>query len=136
MMRHLSITALTCSALIALTNPVKAEEWSWNFSDVYYCESESGAFVQEEKDWKFTKWTPQRFKFKIERIGDYRYLKFGKGGYLDKTTLDISDINFEGDSYLSAGNFGRNFLLNGGRFKYVELNAWLASMMTGTCDKF
>jgi len=45
MKKQLSITALNCSALLALTNPVNAE--GFKVFDVFYCESEAGAFVEE-----------------------------------------------------------------------------------------
>ena len=53
MIKHLSITVLTCSALLALTNSVNAGEYK--VGDVLYCESETGAFV-DSPDFDFKRW--------------------------------------------------------------------------------
>ena len=132
MMKQLSITALTCSALLALINPVTAQEWRWSVGEVYYCESESGAFAQDKSDWKFTRWTPMKFRFKIDGYGDYKNIKFGEGGYFDGFYLDIAKAS----SYLKGSSLGFTFLLNRERFKFTEINADGVAMMTGTCDKF
>ena len=135
MKKHLSITALTCSALLALNNPIKAE--GWNTGDVYYCESESGAFVKEETNWEFNKWKPLKFKFKIEGVGEDLYIKFGKGGHFNSLVLDISksDIAWS-NHFLKGTNTSGTFILNHERFKYVFVDGGTAAMMTGTCDKF
>ena len=135
MKKQLSITALSCSALLAFTNPVNAEEWRWSLGEVYYCESESGAFAQDKSDWKFTRWTPIKFRFKIDGYGDYKNIKFGEGGYFDGFYLDIVKASY-GTSYLKGSSLGMTFLLNRERFKFTEINADNVAMMTGTCDKF
>lgn len=137
MIKHLSITALTCSALLALINPVKAEKWSWSVGEVYYCESESGAFAKKDSDWEFIRWRPFKFRFKIEGNGDYLKIKFGKGSYFDGFAFDIEKTSYGYPSgYLEASTLGMTFLLIGERFKYVDISGYEVSMMTGTCDKF
>jgi len=43
--KQLLILALTCSALLTLTNPAIAV--NYKVGDVLYCEGESGAFVEK-----------------------------------------------------------------------------------------
>ena len=137
MKKQLSIIALTCSALLALISPVKAEKWSWSVGEVYYCESESGTFAKKDSDWEFIRWRPFKFRFKIEGNGDYLKIKFGKGSYFDGFTFDIEKTSYGYPSgYLEASTLGMTFLLIGERFKYVDISGYEVSMMTGTCDKF
>ena len=135
MMKHLSITALTCSALIALTNPVNAD--NYKVGDVLYCESESGAFVQNP-DYKFNKWKPFTFKFKIKSEQE---IKFGSEGYFNNKKFNLefwTDVDGDGilDLPLVAETYARRFILHMGRFTYARADSLDASMMTGTCDKF
>ena len=137
MEKQLSITVLTCSALLALTNPVNAEKWSWSVGDVYYCESESGAFTRKDSDWELTRWRPFKFRFKIEGNDDYLKIRFGEGGYFSGFAFDIEKTFYGYPSgYLEASTLGMTFLLIGERFKYVDISEFEVSMMTGTCDKF
>ena len=133
--KQLSITALTFSALLALTNPVNAGEYK--VGDVLYCESESGAFVQNP-DYKFNKWKPFTFKFKIKSEQE---IKFGSGGYFNNKKFNLefwTDVDGDGilDLPLVAKSYARRFILHMGRFTYARADSLDASMMTGTCDKF
>jgi len=127
MMKHLSITALTCSALIALTNPVKADRF--NVGDVFYCESESGAFAQPP-NFEFTKWKPFNFKFKIVSRDLIRY---GSGGYFNNSE---SKIGFMSTDMLETDDTFSMFSLVKERFNYAIAGISGSSMLTGTCDKF
>ena len=138
MMKHLSIKALTCSALIAFTNPVNANMFGgYKVGDVLYCESESGAFVQAP-DYEFKRWITQKFRFKIvsEEI-----IRFGSSGYLKDSEfkiVDWFDPNEDGilDMYLEAKTYVEYFNLLDGRFTYSSTSPYDLSMLTGTCDKF
>ena len=139
MKKQLSITALTCSALLALTNPVNANMFGgYKVGDVLYCESESGAFVQNP-DYKFNKWKPFTFKFKIKSEQE---IKFGSGGYFNKEKFKLRfwvDLDGDGrsDMSLKTERYDKRFTLDDGRFAYSSITPALgAYMMTGTCDKF
>jgi len=134
--KQLFITALTCSALLALTSPVNAE--SYKVGDVLYCEGESGTFVQAP-DYELKKWKPFKFKFKIN---SEREITFGSGGYFNNEKFKLefwTDVDGDGspDMTLLAERHTRRFNFDDGRFAYSSVTPALgASMMTGTCDKF
>ena len=138
MMKQLSITALTCSALLAFSNPVNANMYGgYKVGDVLYCESDSGAFVQSP-DYEFKKWITQKFRFKIE---SEEIIKFGSNGYFNNSEYKIVnwfDPNEDGilDMYLEAKTYVQYFNLLDGRFTYSSTSPYDLSMMTGTCDKF
>jgi hypothetical protein len=125
--KHLSITVLTCSALLALTNSVNAD--NYKAGDVLYCEVESGAFV-DTPDFEFTKWKPFKFKFKIE---SNKTIKFGAGNYFDGAK---HDIDYFVDDIVASSNFYQIFNLNDGRFNFSTTSGFGAGMLTGICDKF
>tara|TARA_R110002153_G_scaffold8523_1_gene36545 strand:+ start:653 stop:1045 length:393 start_codon:yes stop_codon:yes gene_type:complete len=130
MKKHFSITALTCSALLALTNPVNAN--TYKVGDVFYCESESGAFVEERSDWNFGRWAPFKFKFKIESL---KLIKFGSSGWFDSMEHEIKHLSIIREALAAGDDYGKLFLLNG-RFNYSNTSFDQLFMMTGTCDKF
>ena len=79
MMKQLSIIALICSALLAFTNPVNADEYK--VGDVFYCDSEAGAFIEDISNYDLKILTPRKFRFKIE---NKNLVKFGRWpGYLE-----------------------------------------------------
>ena len=127
MMKQLSITALSCSALIALTNPVNAE--GFNVGDVFYCEVESGAFA-EPPNFEFTVWKPFNFKFKIV---SRNLIKYGSGGYFNNIE---AKIGFMSNGMLETNETFSVFSLYKERFNYGSAGVAGSSMMTGTCDKF
>jgi hypothetical protein len=127
MMKQLSITALTCSALLALTNPVNAE--GFKVGDVFYCEVESGAFTQPP-NYEFKKWKPFNFKFKIVSRD---LIKYGSGGYFDNYETKIGFMNTE---MLETNETYGMFSLFKERFNYGSASSGGSAMMTGTCDKF
>ena len=125
--KQLSITALTCSALIAFTNPVNAE--GFKVGDVFYCEVESGAFAQPP-NYEFKKWKPFNFKFKIVSRD---LIKYGSGGYFDNYE---SKIGFMSAEMLQTNETYGMFSLFKERFNYGSASSGGSAMMTGTCDKF
>jgi len=127
--KQLLILALTCSALLTLTNPAIAV--NYKVGDVLYCEGESGAFV-EKPEFKFTKWSMFNFKFKILNKS---IIKFGSGGHFSDSEYKIQ---FLAGDLLEAYDFdsGSVFNLYQGRFTHGSANVIAASMMTGRCDKF
>ena len=136
MKKQLSITSLACSTLLALTYPVNAE--GYKVGDVLYCEGESGAFVQPP-DYKFSRWKPFKFKFKIN---SEKEITFGSGGYFNKEKFKLRfwvDLDGDGrsDMSLKTERYDKRFTLDDGRFAYSSISPALgASFMTGTCDKF
>jgi len=127
--KQLSITALTCSALLALTSPVNAD--TIKVGNVYYCEGEHGAFV-EGPDYAFSRWKPFKFKFSVV---DTKTIRFGSGSYFDGKTFTITNWN-NYDIPLDTVRPRRNFAFNGERFHYGSASGFGSSFMTGTCDKF
>ena len=63
MKKQTSIIILTCSVLLAITNPVNAK--NHKVGDVFYCESEAGAYVHAP-DYELIRWKNFKFRFKIE----------------------------------------------------------------------
>ena len=129
MMKHLSISALTCSALVARTNPVNAE--GFKVGDVFYCESEAGAFVEESSGFELKKWISQKFRLKIE---NEKLIKFGSVDWLAETNFKI-DFLSELDMLVADNGFGSLYMVSE-RFNLSQSNFAGAYMMTGTCDKF
>ena len=129
MMKQLSITALTCSALLALTNPVNAE--GFKVGDVFYCESEVGAFAERWSDYDLKILENQKFSFKIENKS---LAKFGEAGWLFKTEFRIDFLSDMG--VLIADNDFGYLYMSDGRFNLSQSTGAGVYMVTGTCDKF
>ena len=136
MKRLFSIIVITFSATIASSCPIKAD--IYKVGDVLYCEGESGAFVQPP-DYKFSRWKPFKFKFKINSEQE---ITFGSGGYFNKEKFKLRfwvDLDGDGrsDMSLKTERYDKRFTLDDGRFAYSSITPALgASFMTGTCDKF
>ena len=130
--KKLSIIALTCSALLALTNPVNADEYK--VGDVFYCDSEAGAFIEDISNYDLKILTPRKFRFKIE---NKNLVKFGKVSWLLETEFKI-DFLPSSPSYdmLVADNMYGYLYMSKGRFNLTQSTFVGAYMMTGTCDKF
>ena len=135
MKKQTSIIILTCSVLLAITNPVNAK--NHKVGDVFYCESEAGAYVHAP-DYELIRWKNFKFRFKIENS---QVIKFGSG-YFDNQEFKIDfwpDLDGDGltDKPLIAVKNAQRFnLMRKGRFNFSRSNSVDAMMMTGTCDKF
>ena len=128
-MKKLIITALTFSALLALTNPVNAE--GFKVGDVFYCESEVGAFAEESSGFELKKWISQKFRLKIE---NEKLIKFGSVDWLAETNFKM-DFLSDLDMLAADNGFGSLYVIDE-RFNLSQSNFAGVYMMTGTCDKF
>ena len=136
MKKQLSITALTCSALLVLMNPVHAE--GYKVGDILYCESEAGAYFYAP-DYELIRRKTFKFRFKIE---SNQIIKFGSGGHFDNEEFDIDfwpDLDGDGDTdipLIAVKGPGIFNIMNKGRFTYSTSGSIFATILTGTCDKF
>jgi hypothetical protein len=136
MKKQLSITALTCSALLVLMNPVHAE--GYKVGDILYCESETGAYFYAP-DYELIRRKTFKFRFKIE---SNQIIKFGSGVHFDNEEFDIDfwpDLDGDGDTDIpleAVNGPGRFNIMNKGRFIYSTSGPIFATILTGTCDKF
>lgn len=130
MKKQLSITALTCSALLALTNQVSAEDYK--VGDVFYCESEAGAFVESSSSYELKKSSQEKFKFKIENKS---LVKFDTADWLVDPEY-VLEFYLKRPDLLMAKNEYSSFFMAFGRFNFTMSHFGFARLMTGTCDKF
>ena len=130
MKKQLSIAALTCSALLALTNQVSAEDYK--VGDVFYCESEAGAFVESSSSYELKKSSQEKFKFKIENKS---LVKFDTADWLVDPEY-VLEFYLKRPDLLMAKNEYSSFFMAFGRFNFTMSHFGFARLMTGTCDKF
>ena len=151
MKKQLSITALTCSALLALTNPVKAEDTiisgkPIDVNSVFYCKVDTGVFTDVFTKWKIKSLGKINFKFQVKQDDQNNsepYIHFVGDYFFEDVFMNAEDYKIMQERYgikdtlkgkSAEGNF--HFSTKDGRFTYVENSIISAAMMTGTCDKF
>jgi hypothetical protein len=120
------VRTILITFLLALAT--KASSSEFNVGDVFFCTSDSGAFV-EPPDYNLAKWKPENFKFTITE--DNR-IKFGSSGYFANTDKIILRMSYD----LKAQDQVSLFHLQSGRFHYASASGLGSSIMSGTCDKF
>ena len=99
--------------------------------DVLYCTSDGGAFAGNETDWKVSRWSEQKFKFKVESSDS---LIFGDGGYFANQNMKIVFLR---GNIMEANRGNVSLTIRSDlRFVYSEGNLFSAGILTGTCDKF
>ena len=128
-MKKLIITALTCSALLALTNPVNAEDFK--VGDVFYCASEAGAFVETSSNYELKKSSQEKFKFKIKNKS---LVKFDTTDWLVDPEF-VLEFYLQRPDLLMAKNEYSSFFMAYGRFNFTMSHFGFARLMTGTCAK-
>ena len=134
--KQLSIIALSCSALLALTSPVNAE--GYKVGDILYCENEAGVYLSAP-DYELLRRETFKFRFKIE---SNQIIKFGSGLPFDNEEFDIDfwpDLDDDGDTDIplnAVKGISRFTITSKGRFTYSSSGALIATILTGTCDKF
>ena len=151
MMKQLSITALTCSALLALTNPVNAGDTIISgkpieVNNVFYCKVDTGVFTDVFTKWKIKSLGKINFKFQLKQDDQNNiepYIQFVGDDYFDDVFMNAEDYKIMREKYGIKDNLkGKavegtfHFSTIAGRFTYVENSGTSAAMMTGTCDKF
>ena len=99
--------------------------------DVLYCTSDGGAFAGNETDWTVSRWSEQKFKFKVESSDS---LVFGDDGYFANQNMKIVFLR---GNIMEANRGNVSLTIRSDlRFVYSEGNLFSAGILTGTCDKF
>ena len=144
-----SVTAIICSVLLVLTNPLKAEDIiirgdPIEVNDVFHCKVETGVFTDVFTKWKVELLGKINFKFQLkqdDKNNSEPYIHFVGDHYFD-------DVFMNAENYkIMIGKYGIEDSLKGiavegifqfstidGRFTYVENSGVSVGMMVGTCD--